>query len=77
MLLGLGKKMKTEKIQPGYTERAKMIQATQNYSLSSWVAALNLAHVREPTIWTLSVVSEILMCLREQKSLSETGSRKG
>ena len=61
----VARRMDTGKMRPGYTERARAIQALKGYPMAGWIAELNRAHAREPKTWTLSVVAEILDSLRD------------
>ena len=63
--------MNTGKMRPGYADRARAIQTLKKYPMAGWIIQLNGAHAREPKIWTLSVVAEILKSLRD---LERTGA---
>jgi hypothetical protein len=63
--------MDSGKMCSGYVDRAKAVQALQNYPIAGWMAELNRAHVRDPRNWTLSVVSEILTALHDSSRTRE------
>ena len=62
--------MDTGKMCPGYTDRARAIQAKKKYPMAGWIIQLNRAHAREPKLWTLSVIAEILKSLRDLERMS-------
>ena len=64
--------MDTGKMRPGYTDRARAIQAKMNYPMAGWIIQLNRAHAQDPKNWTLSVVAEILNSLRDLERTSAT-----
>jgi hypothetical protein len=56
---------RSQRMNPGYLERARAIQTEQQYPISGWITELNRVHARNPEIWALSVVAEILLAVRE------------
>ena len=68
--------MNTGKMRPGYTDRARAIQAKMNYPMAGWIIQLNRAHAQEPKTWTLSLVAEILKSLRDLERTSTSLPRK-